>query len=350
VSARAGPEKVDELQLFTLINAQGVEVRLSGFGASVLSIRTPDRTGALADIVLGLDDPAAYRKGVPYFGAVVGRYANRIGGAKFALDDVEYPLCANDGLHQLHGGKDGFFNVDWHGETFEDEHGQGVRFSRTSDDGEQGFPGEVAVAVLYQLTDDDILDVRFEATTTKATPINLSTHSYFNLCGDLSRDVTDHQLMIVADRFTPIDDDKIPTGELRAVAATPFDFRTPARIGARIGDDDEQLRFGRGYDHNWALNRSEGGGMATAAVLYEPDSGRELTVRTTEPGLHVYTGNHLDGTWRGKGAAITRRTGVCLETQHFPNAPNEPSFPSTILRPGEVFTSRTTFAFATRPS
>jgi aldose 1-epimerase len=349
-ASRSGAERHAPVDVVTLRNANGLEARVASIGGALLSLTAPDRNGVLADVVLGLDDPEAYRTDRRYLGVIVGRYANRIGGARFSLDGVEHVLAANEGANQLHGGAGGFSHVVWAMARFEDKEGPGVVLRYASADGEEGFPGALAVRASYQLTHANEWVVTLSAVTTAATPVNLSTHSYFNLSGDFSRDILDHELTIRAGRYTPVDAAMIPTGELRSVDGGPFDFHTPARIGARIEADDEQLRLAQGYDHNWALDAEADPrrGLREAAVLHDPGSGRALRVLTTEPGLQVYTGNHLDGRSGGKGVLFPRRAGVCLETQHFPDSPNQPQFPSTILRPGEVFASQTKFVFETR--
>jgi aldose 1-epimerase len=336
------------VEIFTLTNATGLQVRLAGLGAAIVSIRAPDRAGKLDDIVAGYDGLEGYLTNPPYLGVVVGRYANRIARAQFTLDGQTYKLAANDGPNHLHGGLRGFGKVAWRGEPFTKDAGVGVTFSHTSPDGDEGYPGTLTVRVTYLLTASGVLQVEYWATTDKPTPVNLSQHSYFNLAGDGVRDVLDHEIMINADRYTPVDATLIPTGELAPVTGTPFDFTRPARIGARIGAKDEQLARGRGYDHNFVLNR-EGPGLVLAASVHEPTTGRTLLVDTTEPGLQFYSGNFLDGSVKGKGGRVYRhRYGFCLETQHFPDSPNRTQFPSTILRPGEEFRSTTVFTFGVR--
>jgi len=334
------------IDIYTLRNEAGVEVQAMTYGATILSWKTPDRDGRLADIVLGLDGPARYLKGdSPYFGAIVGRYGNRIGSARFTLDGRTYTLAANDGVNHLHGGVRGFDKVTWQASRGTDGRGPAVTFSRTSPDGEEGYPGALTVRVTYTLTAKNELIVDYEATTDKPTVLNLTQHSYFNLAGD--GDILGHELRINADRYTPVDKTLIPTGELATVEGTPFDFRKPTRIGARIGSEHPQMQFGRGYDHNWVLSRS-GGGLSPAAELYDPKSGRTLQVATTEPGLQFYSGNFLDGTLTGKGRTYGHRSGLCLETQRFPDSPNKPSFPTTVLRPGEKYRTQTVFATGVR--
>ena len=356
-AARAGVARVvsstlvngKPIEIYTLTNASGVEVKAMTYGGIITSWRVPDRRGQLADIVLGYDDPAAYLKNnSPYFGAIVGRYGNRIGKAQFALDGRTYSLAANNGANHLHGGNQGFDKVLWQGEAVRGDGGVGVAFSRTSADGEEGYPGNLKVRVTYTLTDKNELVVAYEATTDKPTLVNLTQHSYFNLAGQGVGDILGHELRINADRYTPVDASLIPTGELAPVDKTPFDFRKPTAIGARIRSEHPQMQFGQGYDHNWVLARS-GPGLSLAAEVYEPASGRALQVRTTEPGLQFYTGNFLDGTITGKeGRVYRQRYGFCLETQHFPDSPNHPTFPSTTLRPGSTYRSRTVFTTGVR--
>jgi aldose 1-epimerase len=343
-----------EVSLFTLCNAAGLEVRLIDYGGIVLSIMAPDRDGNFGDITLGYDDLDGYLTETPYFGALIGRYGNRIAGGRFTLDGVEYVLATNNGPNHLHGGDVGFDKVLWNAEPIETDAGVGVALTYESADGEEGYPGNLSVAVDYLLTDDNELVIEYHATTDKATPVNLTNHTYFNLAS--MGDILDHELMIAADRYTPVDDTLIPTGEVAAVAGTPFDFTVRTAIGARIGDENEQLARGGGYDHNFVLNRpddgasiSAGGDLAAlvlAARVVDPGSGRALEVETTEPGLQFYSGNFLDGSIHGKGGQVyEHRTGFCLETQHFPDSPNQPGFPSTILHPGEEYHSRTIYRF-----
>jgi aldose 1-epimerase len=332
------------IEIVTLTNAAGVEITAITYGAIITSWKVPDRTGQMADIALGFDDPARYLKGdSPYFGAIVGRYGNRIGKAQFVLDGRTYKLAANDGANHLHGGKRGFDKVLWNAETLKSSDGATVAFTRTSPDGEEGYPGALKVRITYTLTNKNELIVAYEATTDKPTTVNLTQHTYFNLAGQGTGDILGHELRINADRYTPVDKTLIPTGELAPVEGTPFDFRKPTRIGAGINSEHPQIQFGRGYDHNWVLARS-GEGLSLAAEVHEPKSGRTLQVTTTEPGLQFYAGNFLDGSLTGKAGRVYRhRYGFCLETQHFPDSPNKPQFPSTTLRPGETYRSRTVF-------
>jgi aldose 1-epimerase len=336
------------ITLYTLTNSHGLEVRTMNYGAIILSMRVPDRKGQLADIVLGHDTLEGYIPNPPYIGALVGRYANRIANGTFILDGKTYSLPKNDGPNTLHGGiKRTFDKVVWDGEALKGGKAS-VTFTYLSKDGEEGFPGNVKVKVAYTLNDENELVIDYEASTDKATPINLSQHSYFNLAGEGTSDILSHELMLNADRFTPVDKNLIPTGELRAVKGTPLDFTTPTKVGARIDDNYDQLVLGHGYDHNFVINR-RGNGMTLAARVYEPTSGRVLEVSTTQPAVQFYTGNFLDGTVTGKqGHVYKRRYGFCLETQHFPDSPNHPDFPSTILKPGESFRSKTVFKFSTR--
>ncbi|MEJ0060934.1 MAG: aldose epimerase family protein [Terricaulis sp.] len=336
----------EEVHLYTLTNEHGVTLQLMNYGAAVVALRTPDRDGAIEDVVLGFDDLQSYLNGSPYFGAIVGRYGNRIANARFELDGASYQLAANNGVNHLHGGLVGFDKVVWAGEVLNDDEGQGVRFTYVSADGQEGYPGELTVHVTYHLTASDEVTIDYAATTTKATPINITNHAYFNLSGNVRRDILGETLSINADRFTPVGPGLIPTGELRDVAGTPFDFRMATPIGARIDQDDAQLHAGPGYDHNWVLNKPEAGALSVAAVLSDPTSGRVMEVRTTEPAIQFYSGNFLDGSLSGRGATYARRTALCLETQHYPDSPNYPDFPTTILRPGETYTSRTVYAFS----
>jgi aldose 1-epimerase len=335
------------VEVFTLTNARGMEVRAISYGAIITAIRVPDRAGKLDDVVLGFDTIDGYLGTHPYFGAVVGRYGNRIAKGQFRLDGNTYQLATNNAPNHLHGGVKGFDKAVWRGEPVGPRDDRvGVVFRHTSPDGEEGYPGMLTATVTYTLTPSNEIVIDYEATTVKsATPVNLTQHSYFNLAGAGSGDILRHRLTIDADRFTPVDQTLIPTGELAPVAGTPFDFRQPAAIGARIDADDPQLKNAGGYDHNFVLNHS-GSGLAHAAHLEDPSSGRTLDVATTEPGVQFYTGNFLDGTITGKGGRVyARRNGLCLETQHFPDSPNHPDFPSTILRPGDRLQSKTVFAF-----
>lgn len=330
--------------LYTLTNRHGLVVKISDFGGVITQLWTPDRDGTLADIVLGFDDVAPYAGDSEYFGALIGRHGNRIRGGRFVLDGVDWQLPVNNGVNHLHGGPDGFHKVLWRALPFQEGESVGLTLMHRSVHGEQGYPGNLDVTVVYELTADNELVVTFDAVTDKATPVNLTQHSYFNLAGD--GDILGHALTIDADRYTPVDAALIPTGELASVAGGPFDFRTPRAIGERIGVEDEQLRFGQGYDHNFALNRQPG---RPAARVREPRSGRVLELFTEEPGVQFYSGNFLDGRLSGKGQTYQWRSGFCLEPQHFPDAPNQPAFPTTILRPGEEYATVSRFKFSVEP-
>lgn len=337
------------VNLYTLKNSHGVEVQAMNYGGIIVAIRVPDRKGQFADVVLGHDKLEGYIPNPPYLGAIVGRYANRIANGQFTLDGKTYNLPKNDGPNTLHGGTTRTFNqVVWDAEPLAGKNG--VAFSYLSKDGDDGFPGNLKVKVTYTLTDGNALLIDYEATTDQATPINVSQHSYFNLKGEGNGDILDHVVMINADRFTPVDKNLIPTGELRPVKGTPMDFTTPTRIGARIEDKYEQLQLGHGYDHNYVLNeKPKQNDLVLAARVTEPTSGRTLEVWTTQPGVQFYTGNFLDGSVTGKeGHVYKRRYGFCLETQHFPDSPNHPKFPNTILRPGETFHQKAVFKFSAK--
>jgi len=342
------------VELFTLTNARGTEVRITNYGAIVTSVRTRDRAGKLDDITLGYDSLAGYLRETPYFGAVVGRVANRIARGHFTLDGKTYTLAINNAPNALHGGTVGFDKVLWTAAPFQRAGAAGVVLRYLSKDGEEGYPGNLNVQVRYTLNARDELSVEYEATTDKATPVNLSQHTYWNLAGTGPSTpahaplptALQHVLTIDASAYTPVDSTLIPTGQIASVAGTPFDFRTPTAVGARIGQTDTQLRYGNGYDHNWVLDRHGRTGLVHAARVYEPTTGRTLDVSTTEPGMQFYTGNFLDGKIAGKaGRSYPFRSTVVLETQHFPDSPNHPNFPSVILRPGQTFRSQTVFAF-----
>jgi aldose 1-epimerase len=329
--------------LYALTNAHGVELRAITYGGIITSLKVPDRSGTMGDIVLGFDRLDEYLKDHPYFGAVVGRYGNRIANGRFSLDGRSYALAKNNGPNHLHGGRKGFDKFVW--EAAPSASGTAVTFSRASPDGEEGYPGTLNVRITYTLTDQNELIIDYHATTDKATPVNLTQHSYFNLTGNVAGDILGHELTIRADRYTPVDAALIPTGELAAVQDTPFDFRKPTAMGARIDERHQQVIHGKGYDHNWVLNRS-GQGLQPAVRVVEPRSGRTLDIATTEPGVQFYSGNFLDGAIIGKsGRLYTQRAGFCLETQHFPDSPNQPGFPSTILRPGQAYSTKTVFTF-----
>ncbi len=329
-----------EVSLFTLTNANDMEVQITNYGGIVTAIRTSDRNGNMDNVVLGFDSLKKYTAGTPYFGALIGRYGNRIADGQFTLDGKEYQLPQNDGDNHLHGGEKGFDKVLWDAQPQDDG---SLKLTYLSEDGEQGYPGNLNVAVIYTLTDENELKIEYEATTDKATPVNLTNHSYFNLSGHPDSTILGHELKINAAQYTPVDDELIPTGEIKDVAGTPFNFTDFNEIGARI----DQVEGG--YDHNWVLNRSSDDSLFHAATLYDDISGRELKVMTTEPGLQFYSGNFLDGSMQGPdGAPFVQHAALCLETQHFPNSPNEPDFPSTILRPTEIYQTTTIYKFSTR--
>ncbi len=336
----------EEIDLYTLRNAQGMEATITNYGGRLVTLCTPDRNGKLDDVVLGFDNLNGYLEKNPYFGALVGRYANRIAKGEFSLNGKTYKLARNNSENSLHGGIRGFDKVVWTGNEFTSAAGPALKLTYLSKDGEEGYPGNLTVAVTYSLNDDHELKIDYEATTDKDTVINLTNHSYFDLCGQAAGTILDHEVTINADRFTPVNSHLIPTGELKAVQGTPFDFRRPTRIGAHIDEKDEQLQYGQGYDHNYVLNRS-GNGLSSAARVREPKSGRVLEVLTTQPGMQFYTGNHLDGTVTGKGGTVYGfRFGFCLETQHFPDSPNQPKFPSAVLKTGQKYQGTTIFKFS----
>jgi aldose 1-epimerase len=337
------------VELYRLRSDSGVEVSACTYGATITSIKAPGTDGTRANVVLGFDTLAPYLAQTAYLGAIVGRYANRIARARFVLDDVTYQLQPNNGPNLLHGGARGFDKQLWSAVPFTRGRDQGVRFTRVSSAGEEGFPGTLQVAVEYVLTPVGALQCTFTAETDAPTVVNLAQHAYFNLSGTATP-VLDHELTIAASRYTPVAADLIPTGALDSVAETPFDFRTPRRIGDRIDDPHPQLRYGRGYDHNWVLDRDRpsvpDGALAYAATLRHVRSGRRLDVFTSEPGLQFYSGNFLDGTLRGAQGAYVARGGLCLETQKFPDTPNHPAFPTAVVRPDRPYSARTTFAFS----
>jgi aldose 1-epimerase len=335
-----------EATLYTLTNAKGTEVAITDYGATIVSIKVADRKGQVADIALGYDDVAGYVTDKSYFGATVGRYGNRIAKGQFVLDGKTYHLPANNGPNTLHGGDIGFNKRVWTAKILK---GAALEMSYLSPDGEQGFPGNLHVNVTFTLADDNELRIEYNATTDKDTVVNLTNHTYFDLAGQSHGDILQHQLTLHAPQFTPVDENLIPTGELRPVKGTPFDFTSAHAIGERIGQDDQQLKFGRGYDHNFVLDHSVADGKSVAAEVYEPTSGRVLQVVTTEPGIQFYSGNFLDGTVPGKGGyKYPLRSGMCLETQHFPDSPNHPKFPSTVLKPGQRYHTTTVYRFSTR--
>ncbi|TWU24545.1 aldose epimerase family protein [Bythopirellula polymerisocia] len=346
-SAEVSVADFDSIEVFTLTNSNGMVVKATNYGAIITNIEVPDRKGNVADITLGYNDVSGYMNAVdkPYFGSVVGRYGNRIAKGKFTLDGTEYTLAINNYPNSLHGGIIGFDKVVWDAEIVGDK---AVKFSYLAKDMEEGYPGNLNVSVTYTLTDENEIVIDYHATTDKSTPVNLTQHAYFNLKGEGEGTILDHELRINADLYTPVDNILIPTGDLAPVDGTPFDFREAKKIGQDIDQTDDQLSYGGGYDHNWVLNREKRDGeLELAARLYEPTSGRVLEVLTTEPGIQFYCGNFLKGNLKGKSdKPYVYRGGLVLETQHFPDSPNQPNFPTTILKPGETLDSQTVFKFS----
>ena len=341
------PDGLD-VDLYLLTNDNGMGASITTYGGIVTSLTAPDRDGGFADVVLGFDDLEGYLAGHPYIGAIVGRYGNRIAGGSFRIGDETYVLARNNNGNHLHGGISGFDKSLWSAQLQSIPDGPRLRLTHVSADGEEGYPGRLDVTVDYILTHENELRIDYRATTDKTTHVNLTNHSYFNLAGPGGDDILGHEVLINADHFTPIDDGLIPTGEMRDVAGTPMDLRAPVAIGERIDSDDEQLRFGCGYDHNWVLKKTDTD-LSFAARVFEPTSGRVMEVLTSEPGVQFYTANFLDGSITGKGGVVYgRRCALCLETQHFPDSPNKPAFPTTVLRPGEVYESSTVYRFSAR--
>ena len=336
-----------DANIYTLTNHTGMEVRITNYGGIITSIQVPDREGNMGEVTLGYDSLDTYLAGSPYFGCITGRFANRIAKGQFTLEGETYSLVTNNGPNHLHGGTEGFDKKLWEAESFSDEGASGVVMRYTSPDGEEGYPGNLSVKVTYTLTADNGLQIDYEATTDKATVLNLTNHAYFNLKDGGASSAMDHELRIMADRYIPTDETNIPLGPLASVEGTPFDFRAATPIGARIEEENEQLTFGFGYDHTYVF--TEGGdALRLGAEVYEPTTGRVMEVLTTEPGVQLYTGNHLDGSFEGRGIAYQRRSAFCLETQHFPDAPNQADYPSAVLNPGETYSSTTVYRFSTR--
>jgi len=339
---RSATPNVDSLKSYVLTNAQGMKMEVTNFGGRIVSLLVPDRNGKLDDVVLGYDSLKQYLTGNLYFGAMIGRYGNRIAKGKFSLKGKYYQLALNNGANALHGGPGGFHNVYWKITPFNTT---SLRMTYHSKNGEEGYPGNLDVVVTYTLTDKNEVVIDYEASTDQETIVNLTHHSFFNLAGAGRGDVLNHELTIYADEFNPVDSGLIPTGELKKVKGTPFDFSIPHKIGERISQDDEQLKFGKGYDHNWVLKK-KGKELSLAAKVAEPESGRTMEVWTTEPGLQFYSGNFLTGKDVGKGnKAYPFRSAFCLEAQHFPDSPNHLNFPSTVLEPGETYKQRTIYHF-----
>src|ERR1043165_2634821 len=338
----------ENVDLYTLRNTHGVEATITNYGGIVVSLKVPDRNGKFDDVVLGFNDLDSYLKPGPYFGALIGRYGNRIAKGRFTLNGVEYKLAVNNGENHLHGGIKGFDKVVWTGAEMKTRLGPALALTYVSKDGEEGYPGNLTTRVVYTLTNNNELKIEYSATTDKDTVTNLTHHSYFNLAGEGNGDILNTRVTINANRFVPTDAGSIPLGDLRKVSGTPFDFLTAHAIGERINQDDEQLKFGSGYDHTWVIN-GRPGVMRFAALAYEPTSGRVMQVWTTEPGVQFYTGNFLDGTLTGKsGKPYPRRSGFCFETQHYPDSPNKPSFPTTTLKKGASYRSTTIYRFRSR--
>lgn len=333
------------ISLYTMTNGKGATMRVMNYGGIIVSLDVPDREGNLVDVVLGYDSLAEYEKSNPFFGALVGRYGNRIAGGKFSLDGTEYDLVKNNNGNHLHGGTKGFDKVVWSAGEIPTEEGVALKLSYLSKHMEEGYPGNLNVEVVYTLTSDNTIAFDYKATTDRKTVVNLTQHAYFNLNGGKT-DILDHELLLNADAFVVVDEQLIPTGEIRSVENTPLDFRKPVKIGKRIDDDYEQLRLGRGYDHCFVIN---GQGLKFTAEVYDSLSGVVMTVHTTEPGVQLYTGNFLDGSLSGKdGVVYNKRTGFCLETQHFPDSPNRSEFPPVVLNPGETYQTQTTYQFSVR--
>lgn len=336
------------VEAFTFTNANGVEVKAITYGGIITSLKVPDKAGQLGDVVLGYDALQGYLDKSPFFGTIVGRYGNRIGKGTFTIDGQTYKLPINNGPNHLHGGPQGFDKKVWKAEPFERGDGVGVVFTHTSPDGDMGYPGTLQATVTYTLTNDNTLRFDYEATTDKATHVNLTQHSYFNLAGAGNGDILGHEIEFKADRYTPVDAGLIPTGELAVVEGTPFDFRKATAIGARVDADHPQIKAGGGYDHNMVFTRT-GSDLETLVTVHEPTTGRTMRVATTQPGVQFYTGNFLDGTITGKGGKLYgKRAGFCLETQHFPDTPNKPQFPTTLLKPGETYKQSTAYTFGVR--
>lgn len=348
--------------LYTFTNANGMKVQITNYGGIVTSIQVPDRDGKLGDVALGYDNIADYIKGSPYFGSLVGRYGNRIAKGKFTLEGKEYTLAVNNGENHLHGGLKGFDKVLWKAECFVEGGGElsgkvetvkadavGLKLTYVSKDMEEGYPGTLKSTVWYTLTQDNALEIKYEATTDKATIVNLTNHSYFNLAGAGSGDILGHEMMLNADRFLPVDKTLIPTGELRPVKGTPFDFTAAKPIGKDIAADDEQVRFGNGWDHCWVINQKKPGELTLVARVHEPTTGRVMEMHTTEPAVQFYSGNFLDGSNIGKGGKpYNFRNGFCLEAEHYPDSPNQAKFPSVVLKPGQTYRQTTVYKFSTK--
>lgn len=337
-----------DVDIYVLTNRNGMVTKITNYGATVTELWVPDQNGKMEDVVLGFDNISDYEEKSDYFGCIVGRYGNRIAKGRFTLDGQEYTLATNNGENHLHGGVKGFDKVVWDAEAMQTAKGPALKLNYLSKDGQEGYPGNLDVTVIYTLTHENELKIKYRATTDKPTVCNLTHHSYFNLQGQGSSDILSHKLMINADHYTPVDEGLIPTGKTPSVKGTPMDFNKPTAIGLRIDADHQQIAYGLGYDHNWILNKKSGK-MTLAAKVIEPKSGRKMEVWTTEPALQFYSGNFLNGSIVGKeGKTYKHRYGFCLETQHFPDSPNQPGFPSTSLRPGETYQTKTTYKFGVK--
>jgi len=352
VSAQISVDDFDSIRLYTLKNTEGMTVKITNYGAIVTSISVPDRNGGFADVALGYNRVESYINAVdkPYFGAIVGRYGNRIAKGEFTLDGESYTLAVNNSPNHLHGGVIGFDKVVWSANPITGDDWTGLELHYLAKDKEEGYPGNLNITVTYKVHDSNELSVAYHATTDKATPVNLTQHTYFNLKGEGNGDILGHELMLNATHYTPVDATLIPTGEIAPVSGTPFDFTGAKAIGRDIGKSHQQLEFGLGFDHNWVVNgKATTGNLRLAARVHEPTTGRILEVHTDEPGIQFYCGNFLDGRLRGKsGKSYVHRGGFCLETQHYPDSPNQSNFPTTILRPGEIYQTTTVFKFSAK--
>jgi aldose 1-epimerase len=335
------------VSLYHLKNANGMEATITNYGGIITSLKVPDKNGVFEDVVLGYDSLSGYIKAPSFFGALVGRYGNRIANGKFKLDGKTYALAVNNGKNHLHGGLKGFDKVVWNAAPSSTPDSATLKLTYLSRDMEEGYPGNLQVTVVYTLTNDNALKISYEATTDKKTVVNLTNHSYFNLSGNTKRDILDHTLLLEASKFIPVDEGLIPTGEIKPVKGTPFDFTSPAVVGSRINEKDQQLVVGKGYDHCFVFDKPAGS-MAKVGTLSDSVSGRSMELYTTEPGTQIYTGNFLDGSVTGKfNTVYKRRYAICLETQHYPDSPNRPNFPTVVLNPGEVYKTQTIFKFST---
>lgn len=332
---------------YTLVNKNNVEMQVINYGGIITALKVPNKSGVIEDITLGYDSLSQYVSATPYFGAIVGRYGNRIAKGKFTLDGTTYTLAQNNNGEHLHGGIKGFDKVFWNIEEVQNDEGPALKLTYASADMEEGYPGNLSLEVQYVLTDNNELKISYKATTDKKTVVNVTQHTYFNLTGNVGRDILDHELVLKSDKFLPVNKTLIPTGELKDVTGTPFDFREPKKIGLQINDKNQQLTFGLGYDHCWVLSSTDE--LKLAASVYEPTSGRYMEVHTTEPAIQFYSGNFLDGTLTGKGGVVyNQRYGLCLETQHYPDSPNQPAFPSVVLSPGETYSTTTIYSFSVK--